>query len=92
MVHVEERLRGAKLQELRRHHFALHPLCARCLRQERVTAATELDHIVPLFKGGSMRDPKNLQSLCSACHQDKTAEDMGHSTKQTIGSDGWPIE
>lgn len=46
--------------------------------------AVELDHIVPLFKGGA-DDDSNLQGLCSPCHAAKTAEDMGY---KPIGGDG----
>ncbi|MGF6957988.1 HNH endonuclease [Paraburkholderia youngii] len=42
-----------------------------------VTEATEVDHIVPLFKGGTDA-PGNLQSLCEPCHAAKTRIDVGH--------------
>ena len=32
----------------------------------------EVDHIVPVFKGGSMWDPGNLQSLTRDCHIKKS--------------------
>jgi len=68
-----DRVRGRRLQRRRRRHFAAHPLCARCGRRP----ATELDHIVPICRGG--RDgPPNLQGLCGACHAAKTRQDMGH--------------
>lgn len=35
--------------------------------------ATEVDHIVPISKGGERLDPDNLQSTCSPCHKWKTA-------------------
>lgn len=55
----------------------------------------QLDHKVPLFKGGEDTD-ENCQVLCSAkgksCHDKKTAIDMAHRIKQQIGPDGWPVE
>lgn len=33
----------------------------------------EVDHRVPLDKGGDPWDPANLQSLCRGCHFEKTA-------------------
>jgi 5-methylcytosine-specific restriction endonuclease McrA len=33
----------------------------------------EVDHITPIAEGGHPFDPANLQTLCSACHQEKTA-------------------
>lgn len=48
-------------------------LCQACLRQQRVTVATEVDHIRALADGGAERDMANLQSLCRKCHSLKTA-------------------
>lgn len=49
------------------------PLCRACRRQGRVTAASEVDHIVPARIAPSrFLDPANLQSLCRACHAAKT--------------------
>lgn len=44
----------------------------------KVTAATEVDHIVP-HRGDErlFRDEKNLQSLCRPCHSRKTAVEDG---------------
>lgn len=36
----------------------------------------EIDHIVPIIHGGLRFEPKNLQTLCLACHRDKTALDI----------------
>lgn len=52
------------------------PLCAACLAIGRITTATEVDHIMPLAKGGS-NDLTNLQSLCKRCHSRKTATEDG---------------
>lgn len=35
----------------------------------------EVDHITPVSEGGHPFDPANLQTLCSECHQSKTAEE-----------------
>ena len=32
----------------------------------------EVDHVVPVSRGGSEWDSANLQCLCSACHIEKT--------------------
>lgn len=47
-------------------------MCAECYRHGLVRIGDELDHIAPLWKGGS-NDPANLQWLCKPCHADKTA-------------------
>lgn len=48
------------------------PLCAECLRQGRLVPATQVDHIVPISRGGAVWDPDNLQPLCASCHSRKT--------------------
>ena len=45
-------------------------LCQSCL-PDRVTVATDVDHIVPLHLGGGDNE-ENLQSLCRECHDEKT--------------------
>ena len=51
-------------------------LCQHCLRDKKITRATVIDHVIPLLVDWSKRlDMDNLQSLCQACHNRKTAED-----------------
>ena len=65
--------RRARVRYLREH-----PLCVICLADERITAATVVDHIIPpkgdyeLFWGGD-----NWQSLCKVHHDQKTAKQDG---------------
>lgn len=47
-------------------------LCQPCLMQGKYRPAKQVDHKVPKFEGGTDRDD-NLQAICVACHQDKTA-------------------
>lgn len=55
--------------------IAEEPLCRACLKRGIESPADEVDHIVPLSRGGS--DTRaNKQSLCVPCHAAKTrAED-----------------
>ena len=87
---VVKRIRGRALQALRHRHLSAHPLCLVCMAQGRVTAATELDHIVALCNGGGNTDI-NYQALCHGCHQVKTAKDKGHTVRASTGLDGWPL-
>jgi len=83
------RTRGRKLQTLRKRVFDQQPLCGECERQGRITPATQLDHIVPVHKGGT-DDRGNLEPLCDNCHADKTARDMGYA-RVPVGVDGYPL-
>ncbi len=65
------------------------PLCVACKEKGRVTAATEVDHIVALVNGGT-DTPENRQALCSECHEAKTRRDLGQRERPAIGLDGWP--
>ena len=42
--------------------------CTACRKAGRL----EVDHIRPMYKGGSVLDMGNLQALCRACHIEKT--------------------
>lgn len=75
-THQVERTSGRPWMRLRARLLSDRPLCVACEAQGRVAAATELDHVVPLWKGGS-DDPSNLQGLCAACHATKTAQEAG---------------
>lgn len=51
--------------------------CVACLAEDRVTEATDVDHIIAIAKGGDRLSLKNLQSLCASCHSKKTAREDG---------------
>lgn len=68
-------IQGRRWQKLRRSVLSAHPLCVDCQRQGRLTAATEVHHVVPCQSAPSVRtmetlmyDPGNLRPLCHACH------------------------
>lgn len=65
--------------------------CVMCFEKGLITMATEVDHKVPLFKGGT-DDEANLQPLCTECHKDKSRMDLGLKIRSTIGTDGWPTD
>jgi 5-methylcytosine-specific restriction protein A len=55
-----------------------NPLCVHCMKADRITASTVVDHIKP-HKGNKVLfwDQTNWQALCSSCHGIKTARDDG---------------
>lgn len=87
---MTERLRGRRGVEQRlRRLRRTKGLCEDCLAEDRVEAATVVDHIVPLIKGGTDED-ENTRNLCDRHDKIRTAEQFGHKVKPTIGVDGWP--
>lgn len=65
-------------------------LCVNCAKNDRPTPATDVDHITPKAKGG-VDDLDNLQSLCRACHDDKSARDRGVKVTGGFDADARPI-
>lgn len=74
------RLRHSKLSD--------QPLCERCLKEGRVTAASEVHHKVPVEssptmsgKTSLMYDYANLMSICHECHV-KEHKEMGRAVSK----------
>jgi len=80
----QARIRGRRWQFIRKMVLDDNPLCVVCERP-----AQEIDHIVPLYKGGT-NDRENLQPLCIECHKDKTRQDAGKGAG--VGLDGIPLD
>jgi 5-methylcytosine-specific restriction protein A len=59
--------------KFRRVYLTRHPLCVRCLSDERVTAATEIHHRRELRDYPELRfEEENLEALCKSCHSRET--------------------
>ena len=69
---------SSRWQDLRRYVLNKQPLCVECLKNNRITPATVVDHIEP-HKGNEdlFYDINNLQSLCKSCHDRKTVKEDG---------------
>ncbi|MBK9427248.1 MAG: HNH endonuclease [Gammaproteobacteria bacterium] len=65
-------------------------MCVSCAALGFAREAREVDHIVPLFRGGT-DDPSNLQPLCAQCHADKSRADIGLRARSRSGVDGFPL-
>lgn len=84
--------REARSSQLRRA-----PHCCICERIGVQRRATEVDHIVPVARGGAPLHPSNLRSLCKTHHSQKTLVLDRPSVKTsrtklvTTGGDGWPV-
>ena len=84
---MTKRITGRRLQRIRKQVFDEQPICVACKAKGRVTVATQVDHIVPLFKGGE-DGPRNMQGLCQPCHQSKTAQDCGYKERAKFDAQG----
>lgn len=72
---VVERKRGyAGVLDRRRIRERDCGLCQECKRQGRTTIGHPVDHIVPLWAGGS-DDDTNKETLCTPCHDAKSARE-----------------
>ncbi len=60
-------------RKLRKMVLARNPMCQ---QQGCLLPATDVDHIIPIRKGGD-NSSDNLQALCHACHSRKTALEDG---------------
>ena len=79
-----------KWRKLRRAHLAREPLCRECLKEGKVTPATDVDHIEP-HRGDKDKFWNGAkQSLCAQCHGRKSAEENGKRVRPKIEVDGSP--
>jgi len=78
--HSAARGYDAQWRKARAGHLAHFPLCALCEARGLYTAATLVDHITPVQSAHDplFYAPDNWQSLCRACHAQKTAHDRAH--------------
>lgn len=44
----------------------------------------EIDHIIPIFKGGTSLGLDNLNCICYTCHKTKTSKDLSGKRKKEI--------
>jgi 5-methylcytosine-specific restriction endonuclease McrA len=78
-------------RKLRAAYRKANPLCRRCGRK-----AQHVDHVVSILTAPARRlDWWNLQCLCHACHNEKTAADQaGRAVRPHAGCDveGNPLD
>ena len=80
---VSKKRYGRAWKRIRDSYIGKHPLCEMCLKNNKITLATEVHHIRPLSRGGT-HDEENLMALCKPCHSKITAEmdDRWHHAKK----------
>lgn len=83
-----------KWQQARLEFLRDNPFCVMCKAQNKLTIANVVDHKIP-HKGDQQLfwDRSNWQPLCKTHHDgEKKALETTGKVKQTIGTDGWPVE
>lgn len=75
----------------RQRFLQSHPLCRMCEQDDRIVAATVVDHIRP-HRGNETLfwDEHNWQPLCNDCHTRHKARLEGGSV-QELDASGWPL-
>ena len=70
------RVKGSSWVAIKKSFERYNPrLCAECDRQGLVGNGDQLDHIMPLWAGGT-NDHSNLQWLCREHHEAKTSKEV----------------
>ena len=67
---------GRTWKRIRDRYIKEHPLCEICQKEDKLTLAEEVHHVVPLSKGGTHAE-ENLMALCTRCHSTITAMEGG---------------
>ena len=75
----------------RRHQLAVKPMCERCEREGRWTAAVVAHHEPPHANVWHAFVFGKLVSLCTDCH-DRGTNFQARSFDRRIGADGWPVD
>jgi 5-methylcytosine-specific restriction protein A len=89
---VHRRIRGRRGVAIRTAIKRREPLCVKCKQRGIVEVATEVDHIIPLDKGGG-NEASNMMPLCHQCHVEKSARDQGRRPRhRPCDINGMPLD
>jgi len=54
-------------RRIRNNFLKINPFCKECYKNNKLTPANEVHHIIPVYEGGT-NDYENLMALCKSCH------------------------
>lgn len=77
---ARKRTRGRAWMQIRERVLSREPLCRECAKVGETRVAVQVDHIVPLSRGGS-DEMTNLQPLCQVHHDEKSARERVGSSR-----------
>jgi len=87
-----ERGYNNRWRKVRKQYLSKHPLCVECQKEDRIVAATVVDHIIPAKDSPELFwDEGNWQSLCKYHHDVKTAKEdgaFGNPVRDEVGGGG----
>lgn len=82
-------------RKLRKEKINKNPLCEHCIKENKITPAEEVDHILTIINRPDLAlHYNNLQSLCKKCHIKKTTEDnkgKQRERKKTFVKTKWKV-
>ena len=71
-------------RRIRKIQLRKHALCELCLKEGRQTVANTCDHIDPTWESWNQFISGPFQSLCGACHREKSYEDLSKIKKHNM--------
>jgi len=78
----DKRYHNKKWRNLREKVLRTNPLCVNCERRDIIKQADVVDHVKPITAGGEFYNENNLQGLCHACHNRKSAQQHKKEIKE----------
>ena len=71
---------GRAWRRIRARYIQAHPLCEQCEKEDRMTPAQEVHHMLALANGGT-HEENNLLALCKSCHSRITIGNVNRRTR-----------
>jgi 5-methylcytosine-specific restriction enzyme A len=75
-------------RRFRAWYLSNHPLCEQCEKEERLTPADMVDHIIEIKDGGALTSEDNAMSMCWKCHGVKTANETNRRRSKQMNRVG----
>lgn len=70
-------------KQLRKYVLSMYPECQHCLKNERISEAIDVNHIVNINDDWNKRlDIDNLECLCKSCHWKVTRKEINEREKK----------